>query len=241
MLGDIIGAVGKIVGGFMDRSTAKDQQAAQERNAANNIALQREFAQSGIQWKVADAKAAGIHPLFALGANTHSFSPVSLGSTSSPSMADTLGGAGQDISRAINATRTSAQRDAAFVSTARSLELAGKQLDNDLKATTLASSVQRLKQQSNPPIPQGDSEKRPPLWFGGGEWKTDPMTSNMEDWEKRYGDDGPASWMIPPMIGWQDYKANHGEPAGISGYVMRAKNWADRALNRGSNIWDYWK
>lgn len=43
---------------------------------------QREFAQMGIQWKVADARAAGIHPLFALGAQTHSYSPQSVGGDS---------------------------------------------------------------------------------------------------------------------------------------------------------------
>lgn len=40
-----------------------------------NIAYQKEFAQSGIQWRVADAKKAGLHPLAALGANTTSYSP----------------------------------------------------------------------------------------------------------------------------------------------------------------------
>lgn len=37
---------------------------------------QREFAKMGIQWRVQDAIAAGLHPLFALGANLPSFSPA---------------------------------------------------------------------------------------------------------------------------------------------------------------------
>ena len=41
--------------------------------------LQREFAQNGIRWKVADAEAAGIHPLAALGAQTTPYQPVSIG------------------------------------------------------------------------------------------------------------------------------------------------------------------
>lgn len=46
-------------------------------NEANkdNIKYQKQFAQRGIRWRVKDAKAAGVHPLFALGANTASFSP----------------------------------------------------------------------------------------------------------------------------------------------------------------------
>ena len=49
--------------------------AHQKEMNAKNAALQREFAQSGIQWKVADAKKAGLHPLAALGAQTASASP----------------------------------------------------------------------------------------------------------------------------------------------------------------------
>lgn len=40
-----------------------------------NIDLQKEFAQMGIRWRVDDAKAAGIHPLAAVGASGASYSP----------------------------------------------------------------------------------------------------------------------------------------------------------------------
>lgn len=36
-----------------------------------NLALQKDFANNSIQWKVADARKAGIHPLYALGASTN--------------------------------------------------------------------------------------------------------------------------------------------------------------------------
>lgn len=51
-------------------------------NAANkaNVLLQKEFAQKGIQWRVADAKKAGISPLAALGAQLHSAAPTYVGS-----------------------------------------------------------------------------------------------------------------------------------------------------------------
>lgn len=76
-----------------------------ENQADQNIALQREFAQKGIQWKVADAKKAGVHPLYALGAQTHSFSPVSVGD-----VAGALSDAGQHLGRAIDAGLTQEQR-----------------------------------------------------------------------------------------------------------------------------------
>lgn len=78
--------------------------------ARRNEAAQREFAQQGIRWKVADAKAAGIHPLYALGASTHSFTPSHVGDTS---MGSGLAAAGQDIGRAITATQTQEERERA--------------------------------------------------------------------------------------------------------------------------------
>lgn len=64
-------------------------QKSNEGLAANNIAFQKEqaelerarqkeFAQMGIQWRVADAKAAGVHPLAALGASGAASSPITV-------------------------------------------------------------------------------------------------------------------------------------------------------------------
>lgn len=80
--GAVIGGGLGLLGGMMGRENQKDQEA-----------LQREFAQSGIQWRVQDAKAAGVHPLFALGASPASYSP-----TVNP-MASAVGQMGQDVSR----------------------------------------------------------------------------------------------------------------------------------------------
>jgi hypothetical protein len=71
--------------------------------ARRNAALQREFAQNSLQWKAADAKAAGLHPLAALGASGYSASPVYVGHD--------FGGVGQDLSRAAAAGATTEERD----------------------------------------------------------------------------------------------------------------------------------
>lgn len=72
-----------VVDDISGRSASKEARRAQESaNASNmaiaerNIALQREFAQMGIRWRVDDARAAGVHPLAALGASGASFNPV---------------------------------------------------------------------------------------------------------------------------------------------------------------------
>lgn len=63
-------------------TNAQQIELARETNEQNwklanqNFAFQREFAEQGIQKRVEDAKKAGIHPLYAMGANTPSVSPV---------------------------------------------------------------------------------------------------------------------------------------------------------------------
>lgn len=65
-----------------DRIWGKRGNVVQPDNFAENARLQREFAQNSIRWKVNDAKMAGIHPTYALGAQGTSFSPMySAGST----------------------------------------------------------------------------------------------------------------------------------------------------------------
>lgn len=71
-------------------------------NRDKNFEMQERFAKSGIRWKVADAKAAGLHPLAALGMSGASAAPVAIQSD--------LGSMGQDIDRAIQATRTAGER-----------------------------------------------------------------------------------------------------------------------------------
>lgn len=144
MLGALIGAGASLLGGFLG-------QKQQNKMADKNIALQREFAQSGIQWKVEDARKAGIHPLYALGANTHSFSPVSVGSDLGSGIAN----AGQDIGRAMDATRSGSDRLTAFQKTVQDLSLQKMGLENEL----LASQIAKLRTTGSPP-PMASPEDR---------------------------------------------------------------------------------
>ena len=212
----LIDAGTKIAGGLINQQSAKDANKTNFINAQQNIQLQKEFAQQGIRWKVDDARAAGIHPLYALGAQTHSFSPVSVGAVADTSLGNSIASAGQDISRGINATRTIEERAAAQATTA--LQLEGLKLDNEIKKTQVASSLQRLTQNQNPPMPSiagpvkdanvpfahpedDKAEKRPPLMLWGGRVLTPPGTSPMKAWEDQIGDDGPLSWLAQAAVG----------------------------------------
>lgn len=133
MLSSLISAGSNIIGGILgSNDKAKDRK------------LQKQFAQEGIRWKVADAKAAGIHPLAALGAQTTSYSPVSVGG---PSLATGLASAGQDISRAVDATRTGGERLDAYSKTIQDLNVQRMGLENEL----LASQIAKVRQAGSPP------------------------------------------------------------------------------------------
>lgn len=94
----IIPAAATLIAGGMNN-------ASRENANSQNYASQKEFAKMGIRWKVADAKAAGIHPLAALGANTVSFQPSIAGNDYSY-----LSDMGQDIGRAVAAKQTQGER-----------------------------------------------------------------------------------------------------------------------------------
>jgi hypothetical protein len=103
-VGPAIAAGASLLGGALGRSSSSKAREAEGVQRDLDRQLQREFAQSGIRWKVNDAKLAGIHPLYALGAQTHSFAPTSAGvSMTGDPFADSLQSAGQDIGRAVQA------------------------------------------------------------------------------------------------------------------------------------------
>lgn len=106
-----------------------------------NTELQKDFAQQGIRWKVADAKAAGIHPLAALGASTMSYQPAD---SAIPEIAQDLG---QNITRAVHQTRTQREREEAL----SKLALEKSELDNAL----IRSQIKLTDSQVGGSLPSG--------------------------------------------------------------------------------------
>lgn len=145
MFGELISAGAGLLGGLFGKSS-------QEKANRQNIEFQKKFAQKGIQWRVADAKAAGIHPLAALGASTASFSPSVVGDTS---LGSAIGQAGQDLGRAFNATRTSDQKLGDLQLQIAQEQLKGLRLDNGGKAISNASAASQAVRnaQVGPPFP----------------------------------------------------------------------------------------
>lgn len=100
--------------------------------AGEQADLQREFAQNGISWRVADAKKAGVSPVYALGAQGASYAPVAQSVFQDNSTADMIQSLGQNLSGAVGRTMDTYDRDlkqaqleAIRASTAKDVALAG--------------------------------------------------------------------------------------------------------------------
>lgn len=194
IIGSAIGAVGSLIGGGMKNNAAEAQAALQYQN-------QKEFAQNGIRWKVADAKAAGIHPLAALGAQTVSYNPVSI-QASDGGVSEALGRMGQGISRAAEAKQIQEERAANEV--IRGLQIEGLKLDNKRKQQDIDAEYTRqayaladriaATQQQPPPMPiVNDSGKGgppsskagvQPFWehFRNFDWLTPVPSGDLKDY-----------------------------------------------------------
>lgn len=151
----MLDVIGNIAGALIGKDSA--------RNAAGlNRDMQREFAQKGIRWKVEDAKAAGLHPLAALGASTSSFAPVFQGD----SLGQAIAQSGQDISRAQQATRTAQERreveQAAAAQQAIANDRAGRVADSQIRLNDaqaqLALSEAHRRNFVGPPMPSGGDQ-----------------------------------------------------------------------------------
>lgn len=210
MIGPLIAAGTSLLGGILG-------QKSQEKAAQKQYEQQKEFAQSGIQWKVEDAKKAGIHPALALGAQPASYSPVSVGSDLSTGIM----AAGQDLSRAIDTTRTSSSRADAFTTTMQSLALEKAGLENEY----LASQIAKVKQQIGPPmagtdyvipgqtgsgVPLMHDAKLPQFTSNLRAFGTDiipsPRFSDAQSFEDRYGE--MSDFIAGPAIAISDWYRN---------------------------------
>lgn len=156
MLPALIAAGASLASSFLgQRQADKNNRIAQE-NARRQEELQREFAQSGIQWKVEDAKKAGIHPLYAIGAQTTSYSPVSVGTSSSDWSG--LAQAGQHIGRAVQSTQDGKNQLASAAVAMQQAQLESVQLENEIKRAELQSRLITANVGRGPGIPAAASK-----------------------------------------------------------------------------------
>lgn len=207
LAGALVGAGASLLGGAISSDRNRKQAHAQED-------AQREFAQHGIRWKVADAKAAGIHPLYALGASTHSYSPVQINDSIGPAVSQ----AGQDLSRAYMATRTPDERiDAAgqfMLNRAREsdtrlqtiehqhrVQESALRIDNQmLQNEMLRLQLRRMEGQIGPGMPNSVSSSSLVKMQPSEQTRSDPEVPGREAYA---GEGKPA--MVPYRVGGAKY------------------------------------
>jgi hypothetical protein len=150
-LGTILGAGLQLAGGLLGKSSQDKANKIAQQNANRNFQTQREFAQNAISWRAADAKRAGIHPIFAMGSSPINFSPVSVGVSGRNPMADSLSSMGQDVSRAgmVNQSRRGRGQMMNAVLDKLGVERAG--LQNELLRSQIKAVNMKVNQSQLPP------------------------------------------------------------------------------------------
>lgn len=222
-LGAAIGAGSSLLSGILGNSAQEKANAQSLSIAQQNMELQKQFAKNGIRWRAEDAKKAGIHPLYALGAQTTSYAPVAFSAGATDSLANSIGNMGQDLSRAAYATMTDEER--AFQTATRSLTLRKMQLENDVLATEVASQRARMVQPGTgragaivpvgtdaASFPDAGTHTRRPgpnqdlrLW--GIPIYAPPTSSTGEEAEDALGEVGGSAFGLLTLPDWARYNA----------------------------------
>lgn len=152
--GSIVGAAGGIASSILGGNSQKKANEQNLQLAREQIAYQKDLAKNQIQWRVNDAKAAGLHPLAALGVSPMSYSPVSgtaVGADYS-GVGQSLQQMGQDIDRARMAGLDRQERKKALELQDKqtALALQNQELNNQILQQELISRRVKLFQQLTP-------------------------------------------------------------------------------------------
>lgn len=196
LLGSGISAFGQLLGGRGgDSGPSKYDVFLERERHAENIALQREFAQHGIRWRVEDAQAAGLHPLFALGGAGAAYSPQSYVAPQGRSQGrNPIGAAlsemGQGLSRAVSAQETADQREARQMA----LAVQASQIrENDARALYYTNEASRASRVGATPFPVSDRFNIPSTTLDQVQIKPDEVVS------RRFEDPSTGAGLHPGM------------------------------------------
>lgn len=227
-LGGAIG--GGLLGGFMGGGSSKTAKKLAREQMDRAEALQREFAQNGIRWRVEDAKRAGVHPLYALGGPGASFNPssVSVGGDQPPDFSG-IASAGQSVARAFDKTRTEQERLQHRMNLA---QVEGQEIQNAYNAAQL-----RLLNQNGSGAPFPDHHS-----MYGGVGPVGPRSPIVVQSLDGSGPVTAASPVIPGQSGFGTYETKPPEiPTVIPGQpnfeagAMPENRW----VSAGSNAWTW--
>lgn len=184
----LISAGTSLAGGALDFGQSDDIAKRNSREAQLDRAHQRQFAQHGIQWRVNDARAAGVHPLVALGAQLNQGTPTAIGTGNTGSAkGDAIRAAGAAIAESL------ARRDKEKAET-RLLNAQADFTEQQAADSQLARMNQM--QVNDVVVPEfhevNDPQYTPRLNIGGIPIRTAP-TTDAQTLEDRYGEFGGSA------------------------------------------------
>lgn len=167
-VGTIIGAgLGSALGDAVDSNRANKKAEGyyneQMDFAREQMQFQQDYAKNVAQWRVEDAKKAGLHPMAALGISSPNYSPVS--APSSPSYSTGSDIDPMEFGQSLNYAATKA-KDADNQQQMVNLQIEGMRLDNDykraqieqLQVDNLASSIASNQAFASPASPVVNSD-----------------------------------------------------------------------------------
>lgn len=225
----IFSALGSLVGGLIGNKAADKRQ-------TEMLQWQEQMDRTKIQRLQADAKAAGVHPLAAMGASLTSPAPVQVGGHTD------FGAMGQNVGRALDATMSSDQKVSDYTRTVQSLTVDRMNLENDLIRTQLVNAAgATVRQPSSPPtfnsreaqspVAELKPEKQDSYTLFGKTFSQDPNFSGAERIQNVFGE--PAEWPYA-VVKMLAELAHHGINPALSGKYNPPKYRSNRT-GRGRN------
>lgn len=201
MLGNLISAGANIAGGLIGAENQEDERTRQNTVYWQNVQREENARAHAIRTRVDDAREAGIHPLYALGASVGNYSPSVIGGVSGNPMGAGLAAAGQDISRALMAGTDGKGRVDAFSQAMQALQLERGSLEN----AKLRSEIARMSGAALPPtvasapggspltLKEGKIDDATPLAAGNRKLAPHLGWSDGQTFEDRWGEWGGSA------------------------------------------------
>lgn len=146
--GSVVPGIGTAVGAGIGLLGGALSNLSHERQADKGYAYQEEALKNGISWRVADAKRAGIHPLYALGAPSMSMQPIITQDQIGPAVQQ-MGQSMSDITR--NTLNEQQKANQAMEYLVMSSQRNKNDAEAELARTQAASLVQKQRTNINPP------------------------------------------------------------------------------------------
>lgn len=120
--------IGSVIGGYFSKKSDQRNIAAQKEINAQNLQAQQDMAQNQLQWRVEDAKKAGLHPLAGIGATPYQAIPTAQAYERT---------AGRDFGN--NLAQAFSKLDFGSQKKLRDLEIERASLENELLRTNIRS------------------------------------------------------------------------------------------------------